>query len=152
MNFIVENYNWWRAGHLIFVIFWMAGLMFLPRKFVYQFQTKPGSAASQALILQQQKLIKIILNPSLVFVWVFGGLLLLSAGGQAGSWTVFGQTSWIIKLVSVSMVTAIHFYYLAHHKFFAKEQRTKTEKFWRVMNEVPAVLAIIIVITAVVFL
>jgi putative membrane protein len=152
MDWIVEHYNWWRAGHIIFVIFWMAGLLFLPRQFVYQFQTEPESKSSKVLIFQQKRLIRIILNPAMVGVWVFGILLLASVYGRSGSGAVFGQLPWIIKLSSVTLVSLIHFFYLAAHKNFAREYRTYSEKFWRLINEAPALLSILIVITAVVFL
>lgn len=152
MNFIIENYNWWRAGHIIFVIFWMAGLLFLPRQFVYQFQVVANSDASRALIEQQARLIRIILKPSALMVWLFGILLFISIKGQANSWQVFASVPWAIKIISVISMTGIHGFYTSQHKSFAQQKPTKTENFWRIMNEAPALLAIIIVITAVVLL
>jgi len=152
MNFIVENYNWWRAGHIIFVIFWMASLLFLPRKFVYQFATKVGSEASKNLIEQQKKLIKIIMNPSLIGVWLFGVLLILANFGHSGNWLVFTQQAWVIKLLAVIIMTGFHMFYLRQHRQFSNENRTYSKKFWLFLNEAPALLSVLIVIVAVVYI
>ncbi len=152
MNFIAEQYNWWRAGHIIFVIFWMAALLFLPRQFVYQFQTKPGSKASKTLIEQHSRLVRIIMNPAGLMTWFFGILLLTSVTARAGTTELFMQPAWILKLTLVLIMTGIHEFYVRQQRKFATEIRTRSERFWRRMNEVPAVLAIVIVITAVVFL
>ncbi|PHR63128.1 MAG: TIGR00701 family protein [Robiginitomaculum sp.] len=152
MNLIAEHYDWWRAGHIIFVIFWMAALLFLPRQFVYQFQTKLGSKAAKALIEQQGRLVRIIMNPAGLMTWVFGLLLLTSVTARAGTMDVFMQPAWILKLILVLVMTGIHEFYLRQQRKFAVDTRPHSERFWRMMNEVPAVLAIVIVITAVVFL
>ncbi len=152
MDFISEHYTWWRAGHIVFVIFWMAGLLILPRKFIYQFDAKPGSKQSKALIKQQKQLIKMVLNPSFMLVWGFGCCLLVSVFVQNGSASIFLKPAWIVKLLSISLMSGIHMFYLNQHRKFSAEMRTKTPKFWRIMNEIPAMLSIIIVITAVVFL
>ncbi len=152
MIFIAEHYDWWRAGHIIFVIFWMAALLFLPRQFVYQFQTEPGSKAAKALIEQQGRLVRVIMNPAGLMTWVFGLLLLTSVAARSGTVEVFMQLAWIIKLTLVLVMTGIHEFYLRQQRKFADDIRVRSERFWRMMNEVPAVLAMVIVITAVVFL
>ncbi len=152
MDFVVEQYNWWRAGHIVFVIFWMAALLFLPRKFVYQFRTPVNSAASADLINQQKVLIRIIMNPSGMGAWLFGVLLLFANYGRSGSLEIFQQPAWIIKLVLVVIMSCFHVFYLISHKNFCYENRTHSEKFWRILNEGPAILSILIVVTAVVYI
>lgn len=150
MEFVSNHYDWWRAGHIIFVIYWVAGLLILPRYFIHQWEAEPGSDVTARIIKRQKMLISIVLNPSLVMSWLFGILLILVHAG--GGFGFLLQPAWLIKLGLVLIVTAMHFFYLFEHQHFARGERTRSEKFWRMINEVPAILTIFIVITAVVYL
>ncbi len=152
MDFLAQNYNWWRAGHIIFVIAWMAGLLYLPRLFIYHFQSVKGGELDLCLIDQERRLLRIIMNPAMVMTWVFGVLLIFSNAGRANGWIIFLSVPWAVKFILVSLMTGIHHWYALVRKRFANGERPGTQKNWRFLNEVPAVLAIFIVLTAVVWL
>lgn len=152
MNFLAENYDIWRAGHLISVIAWMAGMLYLPRLFVYHMRAIKGGELETSLLVQERKLLQIIMNPAFVLTWVFGILLVLSNAGRAGGWSIFLAWPWISKLILISIMTGLHHYFALARKKFAAGERPLTEKTWRMVNEIPAILMIFIVIIAVVWL
>lgn len=152
MEFIGNHFDWWRAGHIIFVIYWVAGLLILPRYFIHQWEAEPGSDVAARIVKRQKMLIKIVLNPSLVFVWSFGILLILAHASWDGGFGFLKQPAWITKLVLVTVVTCMHFFYLLEQRQFSQGHRTRSRKFWRTINEIPAILTIFIVIVAVVYI
>jgi len=141
-------YDWLRGLHIVSVIFWMAGLLYLPRLYVYQFQAQPGGELETTLIVQQRRLYRGIMTPAMVAAWLFGILLLLSNAGRSGGWIFIHTIPWAVKLLAVIVMTGVHGMYGAARRKFAEGQRPRSEKFWRMMNEVPAVLAIVIVLVA----
>ncbi|GGN40715.1 MAG: hypothetical protein CMH85_16850 [Novosphingobium sp.] len=137
------TYLWLKAGHIIFVIFWMAGLFMLPRYFVYHQEAEPGSAEEARWIDREAKLRKIILTPSLILVWVFGLAL-----AYAGSWWV---APWLhAKLLFVVALSGYHGWLVSYGKKLAKGERPLTGKKLRLLNEVPGLAAAIIVVLVVV--
>ena len=137
------TYLWLKAGHIIFVIFWMAGLFMLPRYFVYHQEAEPGSAEEARWIDREAKLRKIILTPSLILVWVFGLAL-----AYAGSWWV---APWLhAKLLFVVALSGYHGWLVSYGKKLAKGERPLTGKNLRLLNEVPGLAAAIIVVLVVV--
>ena len=137
------TYLWLKAGHIIFVIFWMAGLFMLPRYFVYHQEAEPGSAEEARWIDREAKLRKIILTPSLILVWVFGLAL-----AYAGSWWV---APWLhAKLLFVVALSGYHDWLVSYGKKLAKGERPLTGKKLRLLNEVPGLAAAIIVVLVVV--
>ena len=133
-----------KALHIIAVIFWMAGMLYLPRLFVYHHQAEAGGELERALLVQERNLLKIILNPALIAVWV---LAIAMIALNQGLWT----SGWFhAKLLLVLIVSGLHGFYSASAKKFAAGDRPRTEKFWRMINEGPALLAIVIVLLAVV--
>lgn len=133
-----------KALHIAAVIFWMAGMLYLPRLFVYHHQAESGGELEGALQTQERNLLKIIMNPALIAVWLLAITMivanpaLLSAG-------------WFhVKLLLVLILSGLHGFYAATARKFLAGERPRTEKFWRMINEVPAIGAIIIVIFAVV--
>ncbi|PHS28097.1 MAG: TIGR00701 family protein [Robiginitomaculum sp.] len=152
MNFLAENYDIWRAGHILSVIGWMAGLLYLPRLFIYHFKAKSGGELETSLIVQEQKLLRMIMNPAFVLTWVFGILLIFSNAGRAGGWSIFLAWPWILKFTLITLMTLLHHYFAIARKHFAAGKRPLSEKKWRFINEAPAVLAILIVIIAVVWI
>jgi protoporphyrinogen IX oxidase len=152
MNFMAEYYDVWRAGHIFSVMAWMAGLLYLPRLFVYHFKAKPGGELEASLIVQERKLLQIIMNPAFVLTWIFGIMLIFSDAGRAGGWSIFASPPWITKFVLVSAMTGVHHYYAIARKRFARNERPLSEKKWRILNEMPAALAILIILTAVVWI
>ena len=134
---------WIKAGHVIFVIFLMAGLFMMPRFFVYHQQCAVGSDEDKKWIEREDRLRRIILNPSLVIVWVFG--LMLAFNGN-----YWGQGWFIAKFLFVIALSGYHGWTIGYFKKLQKGERPLTEKQLRLLNEVPGAAAAIIVILAVV--
>lgn len=136
-------YYWLKAGHILFVIFWMAGLFMLPRLYVYHQECAPDAPENERWIAREQRLIKIILNPSIVVVWVLGILLALNSGA-------FDETWLHLKLLFVLLLSGFHGWLVSYGKKLARGERTMNDRNLRLLNEVPGVAAAIIVILAVV--
>lgn len=134
---------WVKAAHIIFVIFLMAGLFMMPRFFVYHQQAAVGSDEDKKWIEREDRLRRIILNPSLVIVWIFG--LMLAFNGN-----YWRETWFIAKLILVLALSGYHGWLIGYFKTLSKGERPLTEKQLRMLNEVPGVAAAIIVILAVV--
>ncbi len=136
-------YLWLKSAHLIFVIFWMAGLFMMPRFFVYHQETAVGSEEDAKWIEREGKLRKIILLPSLIIVWAVGLLLAYNIGA-------FSQPWFHVKLLFVVALSAYHGWMIVYSKKLAKGQRTMSDKGLRLVNEVPGITAAIIIILVVV--
>ncbi len=136
-------YFWLKAGHIIFVIFWMAGLFMLPRLFVYHQEAAEGSEEAEKFVDREKRLLKIILLPSIIVVWVLGLALLGTGMVPMGGW-------FHLKLLLVLILSAYHGYLSAYAKKLARGERKLTGKQLRLLNEVPGVAAAIIVILAIV--
>jgi len=141
----VSGYLWIKALHVISVIAWMAGLLYLPRLFVYHTQKEPGSDASETFKIMERRLLRAIMNPAMVASFLFGGFLLWDLGADALS------MGWLhAKLACVAGLVAMHGLMARWRREFAEDRNRHSERFYRVMNEVPTVLMIAIVILAVV--
>ena len=136
-------YLWLKAAHIIFVIFWMAGLFMLPRLYVYHQEAAPGSEEAEKFADRERKLIKIILNPSMILVWILG--ITLAVTIQAWSMGWFGA-----KVLLVLSLSSYHGYLIAYGKKLARGERPLTGKALRLLNEVPAIAIAIIVVLVVV--
>jgi len=144
MNEILSMlYLWLKSAHLIFVIFWMAGLFMMPRFFVYHQETAIGSEEDGKWIEREGKLRKIILNPSLIIVWVIGLALAYNIGAFSQGW-------FHAKLLVVLALTGYHGWMMGYLKKLARGERTMTDKALRLVNEVPGITAAIIVILVIV--
>lgn len=132
-------YLWLKAAHVIFVVFWMAGLFMLPRFFVYHQEVPEGAPENVAWVEREARLLKIILWPSLVLVWVLGLSLAVS-----GNWFTQG---WLhAKLAFVLILTVYHVWLANYAQHLAVGRRKMTGKQLRLINEVPGVATAIIVI------
>ena len=140
---LAMTYLWLKAGHIIFVIFWMAGLFMLPRFLVYHQECALGSPENAVWIERERKLLRIILWPSLVVVWVLG----LSLAWTTGA---FGQGWLQLKLALVLALTAYHVWLAGYAAALATGERKLTGKQLRMINEVPGLAAAFIVILVVV--
>ena len=139
-------YEWLKAFHLIAVMFWMAGLLYLPRLFVYHSASKPGGELEAKMIEASQKLMRIIMNPAMIIAFILG--LVLIFGYNVGNLT---GSIWLpVKLVLVFALMGYHGFLAKQRKLFAAGERPKSEKFFRAINEIPAIFTIIIVIMAIV--
>jgi putative membrane protein len=137
------TYYWLKAGHIIFVIFWMAGLFMLPRMFVYHQEADPASPENALWIDRERKLLKIILLPSIIVVWALGLLLASQLGAFSQGW-------FHAKLLLVLVLSGYHGYLSSYAKKLARGERPLTGKALRMLNEIPGVAAAIIVILVVV--
>ena len=138
-------YLWVKALHIISVIAWMAGLLYLPRLFVYHAEAVAGSELSETLKIMERRLLKFIMNPAMISSFVFGGMLVMNLG--AGAW----DQGWLhAKLLFVIGLAAAHMAMGRWRRDFAEDRNTRPQKFYRYANEVPTILMIGIVIFAVV--
>ena len=136
-------YDWLKAVHVIAIIAWMAGMLYLPRLFVYHCGTPAGSELSETFKQMERRLLKIIINPSMILSWILGVWL-----GVAGGWFSSGWLS--LKLVLLLALSALHGFYVRWVRDFTRDQNRHSARFYRIVNEVPTVLLIGIVILAVV--
>jgi protoporphyrinogen IX oxidase len=134
---------WIKAFHVIAVISWMAGMLYLPRLFVYHCGVAAGSEASETFKVMEQKLLEYIINPAMIVTWVLGLWLAWSVYGFRGGW-LHGKIALVLAL------SAVHGQFSAAVRAFAEDRNTRSAGFWRAMNEVPTVLMIGIVILVIV--
>jgi protoporphyrinogen IX oxidase len=136
-------YEWLKAFHIIAVIAWMAGMLYLPRLFVYHCQADVGSMQSETFKVMERRLLKAIINPAMIATWVLGLWLAWSGGWFKAPWLH-------AKLLLVILLSGVHGMLSRYVKDFAADRRRKSQKFFRIINEVPTVLMILIVILVVV--
>ncbi len=136
-------YPWVKAFHIIFVIFWMAGLFMLPRFFVYHQESEPGSPEDKAWVEREARLLRIILNPALIAVWIAGLALAVDVGAFSMGWF------WPKLLIAIGL-SGYQGWMTAYARKLAAGARGLTGKQLRLINEVPGIAAIIIVILVIV--
>ena len=137
------TYLWLKAGHLIFVIFWMAGLFMLPRYFVYHQESAPGSPEEALWVERERKLRQIILGPSIALVWLLGLALAFTIG-------VWDQGWFHAKLLVVIALSGYHGWLAGYAKKLARGERPLEGKTLRLLNEVPGVAVAVIVVLVIV--
>ncbi len=142
-DFLVEYVLWFKAFHVIAVIAWMAGMLYLPRLFVYHTQTAPGSDGSERFKVMERKLLRGIILPSMILVWILGPLLVWLTGAEMQLWMQ-------LKFVLVVALSGLHGFLVRCWRDFQADRNTRSARFYRIINEVPAVLMMLIVILAVV--
>jgi protoporphyrinogen IX oxidase len=144
----VSAYRWIKAFHIIAVIAWMAGLLYLPRLFVYHCAAEKGSRQSETFKVMERRLLRGIINPAMVATWAFGLWLAWHGPGSTYGWFDYG---WLqAKLALVLLLSAAHGLFARWVKAFAADSNLHSQKFYRIINEVPTILMIGIVILAVV--
>ena len=136
----MNSYLLFKSLHLITVISWMAGLLYLPRIFVYHVENLNDQNTSLVFKTMERKLYFYIMIPSMILTWVFGLLLIASS-----NFSIFSQFWVQLKILFVIFLTFYHFYLGACLKNFKFDQNTKTSKFYRIINEIPTILLILIV-------
>ena len=140
----MNSYLLFKSLHLIAVISWMAGLLYLPRIFVYHVENLKDKNTSLIFKTMERKLYFYIMLPAMILTWLFGLILISSLGFEVLS------TTWMkFKLVLVFILTLYHFYLFKLLSNFELDQNTKSSKFFRIINEVPTILLILIVFTVV---
>jgi putative membrane protein len=136
-------YEWIKAVHVMAVIAWMAGMLYLPRLMVYHAEAVVGSIQSETFKNMERRLLKGIINPSMILTWVLGLYMAWSAFAFKGGW-LHG------KLLLVFILSGIHGYLAGRVRAFAEDRNDKSPRFYRILNEVPAVLMVLIVILVIV--
>jgi protoporphyrinogen IX oxidase len=132
-------YEWIKALHVIAVISWMAGMLYLPRLFVYHCEAEIGSRQSETFKVMERRLLRAIINPAMIVTWLAGIYL-----AWAGNWYLSG---WFhAKLLLVLVLSGVHGFFSRCVRAFAADQNPHSQKFYRIINEVPTVLMIAIVV------
>ena len=143
MSWLAERYDLLRGLHILAVIAWMAGLLYLPRLFAYHTRAAAGSEMDETFRTMEAKLLRIIMNPAMIAAWLFGVLLILARWQGWG----FLEEPWMIaKLAGVLFLTWWHYYLGVARKRLAAGTNTRSERFWRMTNELPFLAAIVMVI------
>jgi len=139
----LDMYEWIKALHVIAVIAWMAGMLYLPRLFVYHCKAEAGSKQSETFKVMELRLLRAIINPAMIVTWLAGLYL-----AWAGHWYVAG---WFhVKFLLVLLLSGVHGFLARAVRDFAADRNQRSQKFYRIINEVPTVLMIAIVILVVV--
>jgi putative membrane protein len=137
------TYAWIKAGHVIFVIFWMAGLFLLPRYYIYHQESAPGSAEEKKWIERERKLRHIIITPAMILVWLFGLSLMWITQAWVFHW-------FQAKFLLVVALSAYHGWMVGYGRKLARGERPVSGKALRIMNEIPGLAAVLIVILVIV--
>ena len=136
-------YRWLLAFHIIAMVAWMAGMLYLPRLFVYHCDAAPGSELSETLKVMERRLLRVIINPAMGLAWILGLWLAWRGGYLMAGWLH-------AKLALVVALSGLHGFLSASVRRFAADQNTTPARHWRLINEVPAVLMVLIVILVIV--
>tara|TARA_R110002072_G_scaffold33205_6_gene100557 strand:- start:3373 stop:3810 length:438 start_codon:yes stop_codon:yes gene_type:complete len=140
-----EYYQWFKALHVISVIAWMAGMLYLPRLYVYHADAEPGSDKSETFKIMERRLLRAITNPAMIASFIFGGLMLATPG--AIDWSM----GWIwVKLAMIVLMSGIHGLLARWRRDFAADRNTRPARFYRLWNEAPTIPLIVIVIMVIV--
>ena len=140
------TYFWLKALHIIAVIAWMAGMLYLPRLFVYHAGVAPGSEQSETFKVMERRLLRAIINPAMAATWILGLWIVWIMG-----WALFKQSGWLhAKLVLVIGMSALHGQFVRYWRDFEADRNQRSQKFYRVINEVVTILLVLIVILVVV--
>lgn len=142
-DLLLSAYPLIKATHIAAVIAWMAGMMYLPRLFIYHHQAEKGGEAERFFVTMERRLLKGIINPAMIAVWALAGLMLYANPA------LFGAGWFHVKLAAVLAISAIHGWYAQARRAFERGERPRSEKFWRIVNEVPFLLMLVAVFMAV---
>lgn len=147
MRWFADHYNLLRGLHIIAVIAWMAGMLYLPRLYVYHTRAERGSQMDETFREMERKLLRIIINPSMIATWLLG-LTLIAANGVNRGWDFLAQPWMVMKLFLVVGMSGWHGFLAGARRKFEAGTNVRSEKFWRMTNEIPFLMAIVIVLAA----
>ena len=145
-NFLIAHYNMWRGLHILSVMAWMAGLLYLPRLFAYHTRATAGSEMDLTFKTMERKLLSIIMTPAMIVAWIFGLLLLAFRTDNFHNPGLMLHPWLLTKLVGVVLMTSWHHFMAVNARKFAEDRNKRPERFWRMVNELPFLLAIVMVI------
>jgi len=138
-----DLYLWLKSLHIFMVIAWMAGMLYLPRLFVYHADAAVGSKESETFKVMERRLLRGIMNPAMIVVWVVGLWMAVSGGWMVAGWMH-------AKLALVLVMSAVHGLYSKWRKDFEADRNTRSASYYRIWNEVPAVILIAIIVLVVI--
>ena len=141
-GFLDEAYLWVKALHIIAVIAWMAGMLYLPRLFVYHCAAEPGSVQSETFKVMERRLLRAIIDPAMGLAWVLGLALVAHLDAWSAPWMH-------AKFAAVIALSAMHGYFSRWRRDFDRDENRHSARFYRYMNEIPTVLMIAIVLLVV---
>jgi protoporphyrinogen IX oxidase len=142
-SFLVSAYPWLKAFHVVAVIAWMAGMLYLPRLFVYHCTAAIGSVQSETFKVMERRLLRAIINPAMIATWLLGLWL--------AWWSGYYSSGWLeAKFALVLAMSGVHGLFARWVRFFGADRNQHSAKFYRIINELPTVLMIAIVLFAVV--
>ncbi|MFP1630576.1 protoporphyrinogen oxidase HemJ [Zhengella sp. ZM62] len=136
-------YLWAKAIHVMAIIAWMAGMFYLPRLFIYHCEAEPGSEQSETFKVMERRLLRVIMNPAMTISWVFGLWLAWEGGWLTDGW-------FHVKFAAVLAMSAAHGDLAKGVRLFAEDRNMRTQRQWRMINEIPTVLMIVIVAVVIV--
>jgi len=136
-------YEWLKAFHVIAIIAWMAGMLYLPRLFVYHCDAEPGSKQSETFKVMERRLLKAIINPAMIVSWALGLWLAWKGGWQTSGW-------FHAKLILALLLSGLHGFLVCWGRDFAADRNRHSQRFYRIINEIPTILMIGMVILVVV--
>ncbi|MGH7152449.1 MAG: protoporphyrinogen oxidase HemJ [Acetobacteraceae bacterium] len=145
VGFLASFYPWAKAFHVISMVAWMSGMFYLPRLYVYHCGTRVGSAESERFKVMEQRLLRQIVNPAMISTWTFGIILVLTPGVIDWSWGW-----WHVKLAAVIAMSALHGEFSRWRKDFLHDRNRRSARFYRIANEIPTLLVVLIVIMVIV--
>jgi putative membrane protein len=144
IEFITTYYVWFKALHVIAIISWMAGMLYLPRLFVYHCAAEKGSQSAETFKTMERRLLKFIMTPAMIVAWI-AALLMIASNSE-----YLMQSGWFhAKFLLVFIMSGIHGVFSKWVKVFAADANTKSAKFYKIWNEVPTALMVVIVILVV---
>lgn len=144
-EFVAAHYDLWRGLHIIAVVAWMAGIMYLPRLYSYHVKAGAGSEIAKTFEVMEAKLLRIIMEPAMALAFLFGALLIWANWENRGP-EIFHQPWMIVKLIGIVFMTWWHAMLAAARKKIAAGTDKRSEKFWRATNELPFLAAIVMVL------
>lgn len=136
-------YVWAKALHVVAIISWMAAMFYLPRLFVYHAKAEPGSVQSETFKTMENRLLRAIMNPAMVAAWIFGLYLAIRSNAFAEGW-------FHVKLLAVILLSGVHGYLSASVRRFSSDGNRRSERHWRIVNEIPTLLMVVIVVMVIV--
>ena len=145
IGLLAHLYPWTKAFHVIAVIAWMAGMFYLPRLYVYHCELRRGAAESERFKVMERRLLRQIINPAMIAAWTFGVMLVLTPGvlGWSQGW-------WWVKLSLVIIMSGFHGMLSRWRRDFLEDRNIRPQRFYRIANEVPTLLVVVIVIMVIV--
>lgn len=145
INAFIWFYPWTKALHVVSMVAWMAGMFYLPRLYVYHCATQPGSTDSERFKVMEYRLLRQIINPAMIATWLFGTMLVLTPGiiDWSSGW-------WHVKFLCVLLMSGFHGAMSKWRRQFLDDRNTRSENFYRIANEVPTLLLMVIVVMVIV--